>query len=376
MDDLSVLKLYEQAEEEQIKGFSHGISSSLRIKTDFNKVERDFEWLDKMEETIRYLDNILRNPNRFIINEEEVVKIELARRVTVDSIKHLSRNTNFIQEIDPKTEEVKPSKILNINKEESFDTYENRFIYSLIKNMNMYIARKEKTVLEESPYRNNKNFEYQASAKVGGEKINVSLMLDAKASDEGKSKDENDGETIGKRIEKLKLHIADLTNTEVYKNLARAHVALVTSPIKKTNVILKNTNFQYAVALWNYLQSHVDDDTREIKDKQDYSENGQLKKYIDETVLLDYLVADSINKQKSTTKKARSGRVSERLVANMVEKIIDVTADGISEEQLKDLVSKQYKIIRYKAIENDKAIQKRFKDCINEYMAKISKAKL
>jgi competence protein ComGF len=68
--------------------------------------------------------------------------------------------------------------------------------------------------------------------------------------------------------------------------------------------------------------------------------------------------------------------VSERLVANMVEKIIDVTADSISEEQLKDLVSKQYKIIRYKAIENDKAIQKRFKDYINEYMAKISKAKL
>lgn len=375
MDDLSVLKLYEQADEEQIKGFSNGISSSLRIKTDFNKVERDFEWLDKMEETIRYLDNILRNPNRFIINEEEVVKIELARRVTVDSIKHLSRNTNFIQEIDPKTEEVKPSKILNINKEESFDTYENRFIYSLIKNMNMYIARKEKTVLEESPYRNNKNFEYQASAKVGGEKINVSLMLDAKASDEGKNK-ENEEDTIPKRIEKLKLHIADLTNTEVYKNLARSHVAIVTSPIKKTNVILKNTNFQYAVALWNYLQSHVDDDTREIKDKQDYSENGQLKKYIDETVLLDYLVADSINKQTSATKKARAGRVSERLVANMVEKIIDVTADSISEEQLKDLVSKQYKIIRYKAIENDKAIQKRFKDCINEYMAKISKAKL
>lgn len=374
MEELSVLNLYEQADDEQIKSFSNGISSSLRIKTDYNKVECNYEWLDKMEETIRYLDNILRNPNRFIVNEEEVVKIELARRVTVDSIKHLSRNTNLIQEIDPKTEEVKPSKILNINKEESFDTYENRFIYSLIKNMTMYIGRKEKTILEESPYRNNKNFEYQASAKVGGEKINVSLMLDSKASDEGKSND-GDKPPIAKRIEKIKLQIADLTNTEVYKNLARAHVALVTSPIKKTNVILKNTNFQYAVALWNYLQSHVDDDVKEIKDKQDYIDNGHLKKYIDETVLLDYLVADSINKQKSG-QKAHVGRVSERLVANMVEKIIDVTADSISEEQLKDLVSKQYKIIRYKAIENDRAIQKKFKDCINAYMEKLSKAKL
>ena len=40
-----------------------------------------------MEETIPYLDNIFRAPNRFIINEEEIVKIERARRITVESIK-------------------------------------------------------------------------------------------------------------------------------------------------------------------------------------------------------------------------------------------------------------------------------------------------
>ena len=34
-----------------------------------------------MEFTVPYLDNILRNPNRFIINEEEIVKIELARKI-------------------------------------------------------------------------------------------------------------------------------------------------------------------------------------------------------------------------------------------------------------------------------------------------------
>ena len=47
-----------------------------------------------------YLDNILRNPNRFIVNEEEVVNVEKARRVTVESIKHLARNTSFIQKIE------------------------------------------------------------------------------------------------------------------------------------------------------------------------------------------------------------------------------------------------------------------------------------
>ena len=66
----------------------------------------------------KILDNILRNPNRFIVNEEDIVKIELARRVTVESIKHLSKNTNLIQDYNKETGDVRPSKILNINKEE------------------------------------------------------------------------------------------------------------------------------------------------------------------------------------------------------------------------------------------------------------------
>lgn len=57
-----------------------------------------------METTIPYIDNIFRNPNRFIINEEEIVKIELARKVTVESIKHLAKHTNLIQDVDPKQE--------------------------------------------------------------------------------------------------------------------------------------------------------------------------------------------------------------------------------------------------------------------------------
>ena len=99
------------------------VDSSVFIKK-LDKIIEDTEWIDLMETTIPYIDNIFRNPNRFIINEEEIVKIELARKVTVESIKHLAKHTNLIQDVDEETGDVKPSKILNINKEESYDTYE------------------------------------------------------------------------------------------------------------------------------------------------------------------------------------------------------------------------------------------------------------
>ena len=150
MNELEIINLYEQSDDNKNKDFYENINSNLRVVTNYDKTSTNFEWLDIMEDTIRYLDNILRNPNRFIINEEDIVKIELARRVTVESIKHLSKNTNLIQDIDKKTGDVKPSKILNINKEESFNTYENRFIYSLIKNMQFYITRKKRNISNSS----------------------------------------------------------------------------------------------------------------------------------------------------------------------------------------------------------------------------------
>ena len=116
MSELKVLDLYHKTQEKNIEKFQNKKNSTLKVITDFDKVEADVEWINIMEDTIRYIDNILRNPNRFIVNEEDIVKIELARRVTVESIKHLSRNTNLIQDYDKNTGDVKPSKILNINK--------------------------------------------------------------------------------------------------------------------------------------------------------------------------------------------------------------------------------------------------------------------
>ena len=162
MTELEITNLFEQSNDSKNKDFYENINSNLRVVTSFDKTKSSFEWLDIMEDTIKYLDNILRNPNRFIINEEDIVKVELAKRVTVESIKHLSKNTNLIQDIDKKTGDVRPSKILNINKEESFNTYENRFIYSLIKNMRMFIEKKKRNISNLSmSLKDNKRMEYR-----------------------------------------------------------------------------------------------------------------------------------------------------------------------------------------------------------------------
>ena len=378
MDRLKVVDLYNRTNNKIKDDFVGKVDSTLEVKIDIDKMDYDLEWLDIMEDTIKYLDNILRNPNRFIVNEEEVIKIELARRVTVDSIKHLSRNTNLIQDYDKDTGDVKPSKILNINKEESFNTYENRFIYSLIQNMKSFIARKKGIDARPGSVetKDNKTLNYNATSKINGEEVKISMELDSKLDDANIDKNSL-GDSINQRIEKLELQITDLTTTDVYRNLAKLHVALVTSPIKKTNVILKNVNFQYAVKLWNYLQQNVDGKTKRITDTRTYQDKGDLKDYIDESFLLNYLAMDTLSNKPSdeiSTQEAKQ-QVSEQIIGSMLDQMISVN-DTLTAEDLKNIVVKQYEIIKYKNITNIKSLSKIFNKQLDKYINKFNDLKI
>ena len=367
MEGLKIFDLYNDTEENKINSFNKKTNSDVSIRLDYDKVECNFDWLDIMEDTVKYLDNILRNPNRFIVNEEEVIKIELARRVTVDSIKHLSKNTNFIQEID-KNGDVKPSKILNINKEESYDTYENRFIYSLIQNMKSYIARRKKNLVTNSSLKNNKNLQYMASTEIGKEKINLSMNLETKL----KIEDKKEGEEILQRIEKLEQNINVLTYSDVYKVIDKKHITLVMSPIKKTNLIMKNVNFQYATKLWDYLQSHMDDDTKREKKDETIKNEVKTKKYIDELFLISYLALNTVDKNPTPEIKEE---ITEKLADSMVERILDLN-EQLTEEQLMELIKDRINNVKIKKQSSQKEIQAKFKDKIDKYLDKVKNIKI
>ena len=369
MGELKVLDIYNKTPENLIEKFNNKVDSTLHVVDNYEAHSTDTEWIDIMDDTIKYIDNILRNPNRFIVNEEDIVKIELARRVTVESIKHLSRNTNLIQDYDKKTGDVKPSKILNINKEESYNTYENRFIYSLIQNMKGFIARKKSQGIVDSSVKSYKNFDYNGNIKLGDEKVDISMQINSNIN---KGSSNKSGESIDDRIEKLEQRIADLTCSEVYKTIQKLHIALVTSPIKKTNVILKNVNFQYAVKLWNYMQENLEGKDSNQKHNEKYEDNGELKDYVDETFLLNYLIMNKLNKNEP--EEIKKEEVNERLVENMVQQVLSYDSN-ISLDDLKNIVGKQYQVIKYKQVTTTKKIEEIFNKKINNYFAKIDNFK-
>ncbi len=368
MQDLSVLKLYDEKSSDRIDKFNASIKSEYSLTSDYEKIEANFAWLEIMEDTVMYLDNILRNPNRFIVNEEEVVKVEQAKRITVESIKHLSKHTNYIQEIEDNGD-VRPSKILNVNKDESYNTYENRLIYTLIGNMRTYLDMKEKTFVDSSSLKDDKRCEYTAATKIGAEKISMNLTISSKTNF-SQTEGVKNGLSVAQRFEKLKLRVSDLTNTPVYVSLAKEHVAKVIPPVKKTNLILKNTNFQYAMKLWDFLQANMKDDTHREKDKKNLRNDAIIKQMLDDTFLLDYLVMSSISANQMQIDDDSNVELARDLTNKMIERIVDLNSD-LSVEQVQEMIGEKVSVIKNKKEASILEIERKFNERIDEFTNKI-----
>ena len=99
----------------------------------------DVSWVEAIENGLVHVDNFLRAPRKTIEDVEEVVPIALSKKITVESVKHLAQHTDLIQSIDKRTGKITPSKILNVHKEESMMTYENKFVNTLIDRLYIFI---------------------------------------------------------------------------------------------------------------------------------------------------------------------------------------------------------------------------------------------
>lgn len=343
--------------------FMNNLNSTLSVKREYELSEYDYEWLEMIEETLPYLDNILRNPKRFIINEEEIVKVELARKVTVESVIHLTQHTNLIQDIDEKKGDVKPSKILNINKEESLDTYENRFVYTLINNLRTFFEQRVEATGENSSYMDKKDLAYIANTKVGSEDVRVSLRICSLDKNIKENKANSNGLSYVDRLKKIQVQLDGFNGTELMQTLNKLHVSPVRSPIRKTNVILKNPNFKKAEELWNYIQSFESKD-RLDKDKQDYFDKGTLKEQYDQAFLLEYIANKAIEMTNGTDG-GKNGVSKKKLVTEALQRVIENILDtdlSVNEDDLKEIFEKQISTVKTRNIEKARNIVNIFND--------------
>lgn len=248
---VSVLKdegFYQQFKKRVDKGSASFKLAKKRLIQDIS-----IDWIDTIESILPNLDTIVRNPRKFIVQEEDIVDVSLARSISTESVKYLAQHTNMISKVD-KNGDVTPSKILNITKEESFEIYENRFIYTLLLKLKDFVTMRYDKIKKASATQDVLELDVESRFNLPSKKITYRTEYFAQLSFDEVMRLDPDTLTKIERVAKIDRIITDFLSSSFAKSMRNS--APVRPPIMRTNVILKEPNFKKALVLWQFIETY------------------------------------------------------------------------------------------------------------------------
>lgn len=226
-------------------------STTLRQNHTVLHKQVDERWLGIIEDSLDALNRITEHPRRFVTSNEEVVPVALARKITADSVRHLSMNTQFIA--SSKDGEIQPTKILNVTVEETYDLYENRFIYHLIQRLVTFIDKRTDVIFWSTGDETCNTLQMHSKVDDAYEQIEYKLEMKVKNT-QSFAENDSDNMSVFMRIDRVRRMVMAL-RTSAFCDLMKG-CARVRSPIQRTNTIMKDPDYRVCYRLWQFLESY------------------------------------------------------------------------------------------------------------------------
>ena len=213
----------------------------------------DEKWLNAIEESLDSINNIIEKPRRFITTKEEVVPVSLAKKISADSIRHLSQNTQFIASSEDG--DIHPTRILNVAMDETYDLYENRFIYHLIQRLVTFIDKRTDVLFWSTGDEKRNVMTMESKIEDGYEEIEYRLEMKIK-NRQSFAENESDNMSLFMRIDRIRRRVMALKNSSFCSIMSGC--SKVRSPIQRTNLIMKDPDYRKCYKLWQFIESYED----------------------------------------------------------------------------------------------------------------------
>jgi|GEM_PF-4696326 len=333
----------------------------------------DEKWVKAIEKALVPLETITKKPRRFIKREENILPVELARKVGSDAVKHLATHTHFINHVND-SGDVIPNKILNVYSEDSILIYENRFVYTLINKIGEFLDRRYDALFGTTGDEFESVLKIDSTFNDNDEKIEYNLILKVHQGQQYLDNQSNDP-LIYDRIEHIRTMVNGFKKTEFYLDLLGCE--RVKSPISKTNLIAKEPNFKKCYELWNFLEKYTDVGYS-IQKRQfntDFTDN-----YVDELntiILFNYLIMKKNmepenDKLLDITKYKKKRTIKPKFISRIIEEF--VSEYDITEDEMKQVFAAEIGRAYSLKVNEEEEIQKALEKALSAELSKNKEA--
>lgn len=345
----------------------------------------DERWLTVVEEGVQAIFNIVDKPRRFIATTEEVVPVALAKKITSESVRHLSQNTQFIN-MNP-AGEIQPTHVLNVTTEESFDLYENRFVYHLIQRLFTFVDKRTDVIFWTTGDETCNTMSMESKVDDAYEEISYKVEMTIK-NRQSYVENDTDNMDVFKRIDRVRRMSRTLRSSafcDIMSGCAKVH-----SPIQRTNLMMKDPDYRTCYKLWQFIENY--DEVGYTIEAQDtaleFDEEYLVQMYINMitnyTVFKSLLESDPRKMTEITTKKRRP--VKPKFVKKIQEEIVDdcniedveirqVFVEEVTEAQLEAEAKLKEQTERCEELENNLSDMEWQLDSLNQQMEMLEEMK-
>ena len=211
----------------------------------------DERWLSTIEEALDSINKIIENPRRMLKTNEEVVPVSLAKRISSESVRHLSQNTQLIASAEDG--EVNPIKILNVTVEDTYDLYENRFIYHLIQRLVRFIDKRTDVIFWSTGDEKRNKLTFSSHVDDAYEQIDYKIEMTIKNL-QSFAENDSDNMNVFMRIDRVRRMTMALKNSAFCELMHGCQQ--VRSPIQRTNLLMKDRDYRICYKLWQFLETY------------------------------------------------------------------------------------------------------------------------
>lgn len=149
--------------------------------------------------------------------------------------------------------EIQPTRILNVSTEESYDLYENRFVYHLIQRLFTFVDKRTDVIFWSTGDETCNTMSMESKVDDAYEEISYKIEMTIK-NRQSYAENDSDHMEVFKRIDRLRRMVRNLRSSSFCELMAGC--AMVRSPIQRTNLMMKDPSYRTCYKLWQFIESY------------------------------------------------------------------------------------------------------------------------
>ena len=329
----------------------------------------DERWVNIIEDTVPALQAVARDPRVIITQEELITNVVQVRKINAQVVQHLIAHSYLLDAFDEETGEVRPAKMLNILKEETWDTYENRFVYTLLVKTYEFVRKRFRDMQELMGDDLGAHLKIKAEGYSRMEHLWIDQDLKIQQKDD--FFDSDDPNSAFFRIKKIYENLMELMASRFAKEMKK--FSKVNPPLVPTNAIKKNPYLRKCHKLWDFIWSYYDVGYSVEIREQNPEINQKFEQDIYNNIMFTYIILKGYleeNRDRALDKhsKARRTTIRPKYIKEIIEEFVqsfdlpDVEVRKILIQELtKEDLMREERGERYRLVEQKRVADERRK---------------